>query len=90
VLLLEIAAGPNGSVPRNCRIVRPTIGVVTEIGPAHLERFGTVEEVIRENGCAAALGAQDTRVKPVVRLSQPTESDSCGHRAISAKHLGQY
>ena len=48
VLLLEIAAGPNGSVPGNCRIVRPTIGVVTEIGPAHLERFGTVEEVIRE------------------------------------------
>jgi len=48
VLVLEIAAGLHGSVPGNCRIVRPTIGVVTEIGPAHLEHFGSVEEVIRE------------------------------------------
>jgi UDP-N-acetylmuramoyl-tripeptide--D-alanyl-D-alanine ligase len=58
VLLLEIAAGTHGNIPGNCRIVRPTIGVVTEIGPAHLEHFGTIEELIlpeeRHGSCHSA------------------------------------
>jgi UDP-N-acetylmuramoyl-tripeptide--D-alanyl-D-alanine ligase len=50
VLVLEIAAGSVSSVPRNCRIVRPRIGALTEIGPAHLDYFGTIENILRAKG----------------------------------------
>ncbi len=42
VLVLEYAAG---RVPHLARLARPTVAVVTAIGPSHLERFGTVEGV---------------------------------------------
>jgi UDP-N-acetylmuramoyl-tripeptide--D-alanyl-D-alanine ligase len=45
VLVLELAAGWEGRVSRSCRLVRPTIGIVTEVGPAHLECFGTIEHL---------------------------------------------
>ena len=50
VLVLEIAAGSVSNVPRNCRIVRPRIGALTEIGPAHLDYFGTIENIVRAKG----------------------------------------
>ena len=45
VLVLEYAAGWDGDVPRLARVAPPTVAVVTAIGPAHLERFRTVEGV---------------------------------------------
>ncbi len=48
VLVLEIAAGWHSHVHRLARLVPPDIAVVTAIGPAHLERFKTVDGVMRE------------------------------------------
>ncbi len=48
VLVLECAAGTRTRLHRSIRLARPTIGVVTTIGPAHLDRFKTVEGVMRE------------------------------------------
>ena len=45
VLVLELSGGPNGNLKRTSRIARPHIAVVTEVGPAHLEHFGSVEGV---------------------------------------------
>lgn len=45
VLVLELSAGPNGNLKRTSRIACPHIAVVTEVGPAHLEHFGSVEGV---------------------------------------------
>lgn len=47
VLVLEFGAGARGNVPANARRVRPNVAIVTTVGPAHLEHFGTVEEVAR-------------------------------------------
>ncbi len=48
VLVLECAAGPYGHVTRSVRIARPVIGVVTTIGPTHLEHFKAVRGVMLE------------------------------------------
>lgn len=45
VLVLEMSAGPNGNLKRTSRIARPHIAAVTEVGPAHLEHFGSVKGV---------------------------------------------
>lgn len=47
VLVLEFGAGARGNVPANARRARPGVAIVTTVGPAHLEHFGTVEEVAR-------------------------------------------
>lgn len=47
VLVLEFAAGPHGNIRRTSRIARPHVAVVTEVGPAHLEYFQSVEGVAR-------------------------------------------
>lgn len=47
VLVLEFGAGERGNVPENARRVGPSVAVVTTVGPAHLDAFGTVEAVAR-------------------------------------------
>ena len=43
------ARGP-GHIARLCEVARPQVGVVTEIGVAHTEMFGTIDEVIAAKG----------------------------------------
>lgn len=48
VLVLEYAADKPGDISDLVEIVRPDVSVITEIGPAHLELFKTVEGVAKE------------------------------------------
>lgn len=48
VFVLEFGAGWGGHIARLARLAPPTIAVVTTIGPAHLEKFQTVEGVAKE------------------------------------------
>jgi len=48
VLVCEIGTNQPGEIAHLCRIARPTVGVVTNIGRAHLEGLGSVEGVARE------------------------------------------
>jgi len=45
--VVEMGAYGPGEIAELCRFVRPMIGVLTAIGPAHLERYGSLE-VIRD------------------------------------------
>ena len=45
VVVAEMGSRGLGQIRDLCRIARPQIGVITQIGPAHLELFGTVERV---------------------------------------------
>ena len=45
VLVTEMGANHKGEIARLCVIARPDIGVVTNIGPSHLEFFGTLKGV---------------------------------------------
>jgi UDP-N-acetylmuramoyl-tripeptide--D-alanyl-D-alanine ligase len=41
----EMGAYVEGEIERICKLTPPDISIVTEIGPQHLERFGTLENV---------------------------------------------
>jgi UDP-N-acetylmuramoyl-tripeptide--D-alanyl-D-alanine ligase len=48
VLVLEYALSPDSEFAAIVALARPNVAVVTAIGPAHLETFGTIEGVARE------------------------------------------
>jgi UDP-N-acetylmuramoyl-tripeptide--D-alanyl-D-alanine ligase len=45
VVVAELGARGPGHIADLCRIARPTIGIITRIGLAHTEFFGTLEQV---------------------------------------------
>jgi UDP-N-acetylmuramoyl-tripeptide--D-alanyl-D-alanine ligase len=66
--VIEMGANHSGEIAYVARLARPTIGVVTNAGAAHLEGFGSVEGVARakgelfqslEEGGVAVLNADD-------------------------------
>ncbi len=48
VLVLEMGADEPGDIQKFMRYITPDIGVVTAIGPAHIEQFGSVEAIAEE------------------------------------------
>jgi UDP-N-acetylmuramoyl-tripeptide--D-alanyl-D-alanine ligase len=70
--VLEMGAQWVGEIAMLCRIAPPRIGVVTAVGPAHLEYFGSIEAVERGKSelvqalppdGLAVLNADDERVR---------------------------
>jgi len=47
VLIVEMGAYRRGEIRDMARLTRPHIGVLTAIGPQHLERFGSLEKIER-------------------------------------------
>ena len=50
ISLLEMGANQPGDIAQLCEIAQPTHGVITNIAPAHLEGFGTIEAVTKTKG----------------------------------------
>ncbi len=73
--VLEMGMYDLGEIRLLCRLARPRIGVVTNVGPTHLERLGTIERIARakaelvealpsaQNGGIAILNHDDPRVR---------------------------
>ena len=49
-LVVEMGMRGAGQIAELAAIARPTIGVVTNIGPVHIEHLGTVENIARAKG----------------------------------------
>ena len=65
VLVTEMGMRGKGQIAELCAIARPTLALVTSIGPEHLELVGTVEDVARANAEAIeALPPGGTAVVP--------------------------
>jgi UDP-N-acetylmuramoyl-tripeptide--D-alanyl-D-alanine ligase len=47
VVVAELGAGVVGEIAMLCAIARPQIGLVTAVGPAHVETFGSLEAIAR-------------------------------------------
>ncbi len=71
VLILEMGARYQGNIQELCDIAKPDISVVTNVGVAHLETFGSQDVIAREKGRlvdnleagdVAILNADDERV----------------------------
>ncbi len=79
VAVLEMGMYARGEIAQLCSIARPEIGVVTNIGPIHLERLGSIEaiaeakgeliEALPEHG-VAVLNGDDERVAALARKSK--------------------
>lgn len=70
-VVVEMGARGAGHIALLCDVARPTAAVVTAVAPAHLEMFGTVDDVARAKGelvealpadGVAVLNADDHRV----------------------------
>ncbi len=48
--VVEMGAGGPGDIKYLAEIAQPDVGVITNAGPAHLQRFGTVEGVAKAKG----------------------------------------
>ena len=79
VVVVEMGARGLGHIAQLCAIARPTIGVVTAIGDAHVEQFGSVEGVAQGKGeliealpddGVAVLNAGDPRVLAMARRTR--------------------
>jgi UDP-N-acetylmuramoyl-tripeptide--D-alanyl-D-alanine ligase len=53
-LVVEIGTNAPGEIAGLCRVARPTVGIVTNIGASHLEKLGTIEGVAREKSALFA------------------------------------
>ena len=51
VFVAEMGADKMGDIAYLCKIAPPRIAVITNIGTAHLEKFGTLENTVQEKGC---------------------------------------
>ncbi len=81
VAVLELGMNHAGEITRLGRICEPDVGVITNVGPAHLEGLGTIENVARAKGellntmrpgGTAILNADDPRVAALAdRLNGP-------------------
>ncbi len=47
VIVVEMGAKKEGDIMELCNIARPDTGIITNIGKAHIEGFGSVEAVVR-------------------------------------------
>jgi UDP-N-acetylmuramoyl-tripeptide--D-alanyl-D-alanine ligase len=53
-MVVEMGAFKTGSIRRLCQLTPPSAGLITAVGDMHLERFGSVEEIVRAKGELAA------------------------------------
>ena len=84
VAVVELGMNAPGEIRRLTRICEPDIGLITNIGPAHLEGVGSIEGVAAAKAelfeemaptAAAAVNADDDRVVEAARRTGWTDSD---------------
>jgi UDP-N-acetylmuramoyl-tripeptide--D-alanyl-D-alanine ligase len=72
IVVCELGMRGLGQIAELCAIARPDVGVITSIGPVHLELLGTVERVAEAKAeVVAALPAGGTAVVPDEPLLEP-------------------
>ncbi len=84
--IVEMGAYRRGDIAELCELVKPKIGILTAIGPAHLERFGSLEVTTLAKGeIAEALPADGTFITRAddERCMQTTSRTSAGLRLFA-------
>jgi UDP-N-acetylmuramoyl-tripeptide--D-alanyl-D-alanine ligase len=72
IVVCEMGMRGLGQVAELCALARPDIGIITSIGPVHLELLGTVEKVAEAKAeVVAALPTSGTAIVPDDPLLEP-------------------
>ena len=58
-LVLEFAAGPTSTIRHTTSLAAPHVAIVTAIGPAHLDHFGTVEAIVEAKSALVRASAAE-------------------------------
>ncbi len=75
--VMEMGMNHSGEITRLCQIAQPSVGLLTNVGPAHLEAFGTLEAVAKAKGELfealepdhwAVINLDDSRIKELARI----------------------
>lgn len=65
VLVLEMAMRGMGQIAELCRIAEPDVGVITNVGPVHLELLGTLDAIVEAKAeILSGLGPRGRAVVP--------------------------
>ncbi len=84
VAALEIGTSQPGEIAQLTRLIRPRIGVITNIGPAHLENLGDTLGVAMEKGCLlTGLQGKD----PVAIIPEQTEHVEILRQIVGSRRL---
>lgn len=76
ILVVEMGTNHRGEIAEITGLVKPHVGVITNVSPAHLEGFGSVATVLREKGTlltllppdgTAVVGGDDRRLPDFAR-----------------------
>jgi len=90
VCILELAMRGLGQIAALCEIARPEIGVITNVGPVHLELVGSLDGVRAAKGeLVAALPAGGTAVVPVDFPVERADIDVVRMGDVSPRVVGQ-
>ncbi len=97
--IVEAGAYIPGEIARICKLVEPQISMVVTVGPMHLERFGSIENVVKAKyeivealppDGTAIFNADDPRVRGMAERSYPqnrilvTRQDAPGARLAAS------
>jgi UDP-N-acetylmuramoyl-tripeptide--D-alanyl-D-alanine ligase len=95
IAIVEMGANHIGEIAALCEIVHPDFGLVTNIGKAHLEGFGSEEGVrktkgelydyIEKNRGVIFYNSDDTTLKTMAEKTQRTRLSGYGKTAMGAK-----
>jgi len=95
VCILELAMRGFGQIADLCAIARPHVGLITNVGPVHLELVGSLDGVRRAKGeLIAALPARGTAIVPadfpverddvdVIRIATPDARAEEGRSVVA-------
>jgi len=91
--VFELGAGEPGDIALLAEILRPDVGIITSVGPSHLDRFGTVDAVADEKwALAGALPADGLMLVNVdcdlLRQRLATSPPACRVLATGVEHGG--
>jgi len=81
-VVLEMGMYALGEIANLCRLARPRIGVVTNVGPTHLERLGTIERIAQAKAeLVQALPPADEGGVAILNADDPLVSAMAGRTA---------
>ena len=86
-VVVEMGARGTGHIARLCTLAQPTVGVVTSVGAAHTELFGTVEAVAEAKG--ELVEALDSAGVAVLNADQPLVAAMAGRTEADVLTFGR-